>query len=261
MTEIDQQRLPEPHVLLIDDNPDELRLLVEALRDSRCRISIAFDGMQGYDRAVAFAPDLILLDVRMPKMDGFAVTRMLKANAVTENIPVIFLTVSSEISARLTGLREGGVDYIVKPYAVEEVVERVRIHLKLSSRLAERTETKSILEDDTGAAENREQVLVRAARRYLSAKLSDPPTLPDLARALGVDKRRISSAFQRNLGVTVFEYIRLERMKKARHLLARTSLSIAAIAEEVGFTSTANFSTAFRDHMGVPPSAFRNNQR
>jgi len=253
---MDARQLPHFHILLIDDSPDELRLLAETLRDAAFRLSVAFDGVQGYDRAVASSPDLILLDVQMAKMDGFATSRLLKANPATAGIPVIFLSARADVDARLTGLREGGVDYITKPFSPDEVLERVRIHLKLASGARLRMAGTAPQVDDAGAAGG-DEVLVRAARRYLATRLAEPPSLDALARALGSNERRLSAAFHRYVGLTVFAYVREERMRRARHLLAHTASSIAAIAEEVGFSSAANFSTAFREHTGESPSAYR----
>ncbi|MDB5829140.1 MAG: DNA-binding response regulator, partial [Variovorax sp.] len=115
----------EPYVarlLVVDDSPEQLKLLLEVLRGARFEISVAFDGMQGYGRAVAQAPDLILMDVRMGRTDGFAACRLLKADPLTAHIPVIFLTSSGSLEERLTGLREGAVDYILKPFEAAEVL-------------------------------------------------------------------------------------------------------------------------------------------
>ncbi|HEY9280727.1 MAG TPA: helix-turn-helix domain-containing protein [Eoetvoesiella sp.] len=241
----------EFHVLIIDDNPDQLRLLVEALRATNIRLSVAFDGMQGYDRALAVLPDLILLDVRMPRMDGFTLCRWLKANSATAHIPIIFLSSASDLSERLTGLRDGGVDYILKPFVPEEVVARVQVHLRLAGK------GEVNLHDEAGKGLDDNQVLVRAAQRQLQACLSETPHIDELADQLGVSEKRLSRAFRKSLDMTMFEYLRQERMKVAQRLLTQTSLSIAAISNEVGFSSAANFATAFRDQVGVSPSEFR----
>ncbi|HEY9280135.1 MAG TPA: DNA-binding response regulator [Eoetvoesiella sp.] len=249
--------LPESgaHILIVDDRPDELRQLMEIFRGHGLRLSIAFDGAQGYDRALALMPDAILLETRTPKMDGFALTRMLKANPVTARIPILFLTVSGEVNARLEGLRAGGVDYITKPFSAEEVFERVNIHLRLSGAIAAGNDLLADGIAKTGTGEY--GVLVCAAQKYLSSRLSNPPRLSNLALTFGVTERRLSAAFRHCLGITVFEFLRQERMRKAKRLLVQTTLGIAAIAEEVGFSSAANFSTAFRDYTGSSPSAFR----
>ncbi|HWK61937.1 MAG TPA: helix-turn-helix domain-containing protein [Eoetvoesiella sp.] len=242
---------PSPHILIVEDNPDQLRLLIETLRSSDFRLSVAFDGLQGYDRALASQPDLILLDVRMPRLDGFALCRRLKANPATAGIPVVFLSAADDLSERLIGLRDGGVDYILKPFESEEVIARIRIHLGLTA--------KDLLDDACLSAEhlNEEEVLVRAAQSQLLANLSQTPRLDELAERLGVSEKRLSRAFRRCLNMTVFQYLRNQRMRTAQRLLTETSLSMVAISEEVGFTSAANFSTAFREHTGVSPSDYR----
>lgn len=92
-----------PHLLLIDDDPDQLRLLVAALRDTSYRISVALNGDQGYARAAVLLPDLILLDMRMPGRNGVTVARLLKSNPATQHIPVLFLSAAAEKDERLTG--------------------------------------------------------------------------------------------------------------------------------------------------------------
>lgn len=249
--------LPKFHILLVDDSPDELRLLIEALRGTGCRLSVAFDGLQGYERAVARVPDLILLDVRMPKMDGFAVCRQLKANPRTARLPVIFLSSAGDLDERLTGLREGAVDYILKPFSPDEVLARVQIHLALASRAGDSGVAGHGLRAELENGESESQVLVWAAKRYLLDRLADPPSLQELAGALGANFKRLTRAFKEVTGETVFEFLRHERMMLAQRLLTETTLNIAAISEEVGFSTAANFSTAFLEHSGLSPSAYR----
>lgn len=250
-TDMNSVKTEQPHVLLVDDNPEQLRLLIDTLRGCAYRLSVAFDGAQGYDRAVSSMPDLIVLDVRMPRLDGFALCRRLKANVSTAHIPVIFLSSAGDVAEKLTGLRGGAVDYILKPYAPEEVVARVRIHLQLAGkkRFPASDSVDTVMDDDA--------VLVRAAQRELQDSLSLTPRLIDIAERLGVNERRLSRAFRKCLDMTPFDYLRQERMKEARRLLTETPLSIVAISEEVGFSSAANFSTAFREHVGVAPSDYR----
>src|SRR5690606_39998781 len=100
----------------------------------------------------AMTPDLILLDVQMPKKDGFAVARLLKADAITAHIPLLFLSASADIQDRLTGLRAGAVDYILKPFQALEVVERVRIHLALAGdRSGPDATARPLMESDSSA--------------------------------------------------------------------------------------------------------------
>jgi AraC-like DNA-binding protein len=107
------------------------------------------------------------------------------------------------------------------------------------------------------AAPDSDQRLVRAAKQYLTHSLTQPPPPRALAEALGVSKKRLVTAFRLCIGVSMFEFVRQERMRKAQRMLAQTSLSVMTIAEEAGFSSAANFSKAFRDYAGMSPTAFR----
>jgi len=252
-----QPETQQPRLLLVDDNPEQLRLLIEALRAKSYRISVAFDGFQGYDRAVSIIPDLIVLDVHMPRMDGFALCRRLKANAATAHIPILYLSSDSEVDKKLAGLTGGGVDYILKPYEPEEVVARVQIHLALVAKTSVSTTAHTTNQPATPMDED--SVLVRAVQQELKSNLSLTPRLADIATQLGVNERRISRAFRKCLDMTPFAYLRQERMKKACQLLTETTLTIVVISQEVGFLNAANFSTAFREDTGVSPSDYRRN--
>jgi DNA-binding response OmpR family regulator len=241
--------ITDAHILLVDNRPDELKLLINALRSTPWRITIAFDGAQAYQRAQALRPDIIVMDVRMPGMDGYTACRLLQANPATQSIPIIFLTSAGALKNRLEGLDIGGVDYIVKPFEPAEVVARIRVHLKNSRPPRARP-------DDPFTPETGDP-LVRAAVKHLSENLRNPPTLPRLASLLGTNEKRLSKAFREALGQTVFEYMREQRLQLSRKLLAETAMSITAVADETGFSTAANFATAFRERFGLTPWAWR----
>ncbi|MGG1947824.1 response regulator [Trinickia sp. NRRL B-1857] len=251
-----QSVLSDAHILIVDDQPDQLRLLIDVLRNAGCRISIAFDGSQAYQRALAISPDLILMDVRMPRMSGFAACRLLADTPETRAIPIIFLTAAGSLDERLEGLDIGGVDYISKPFEPAEVLARIRVHLGRATNKHGQEPAHTPVSESSG-----NNVIVRAAIRHLSARLNDPPTVEQLARLVGTNEKRLSRAFREDLGQTVFEYLRAERLRIAQRLLTTTSLSVANIAEEIGFSSAANFATAFRDRFGVTPSAYRDERQ
>ncbi|MGJ7527351.1 response regulator [Variovorax sp. GB1P17] len=247
------------HLLLIDDNIDELRLLVSALRDAGHRLSIAFDPVQGLRRAAALQPDLILLDVQMNSMDGYALCRLLKADAATADIPVIFVTAAASLDERLTGLRGGAVDYVTKPFDPPEVLARVAIHLALASgREASQTPSADTpTESAADPVQRADQVLVQAAIDLLMSDLTDPASLATIAARLGTHEKRLSRVFREQRGETVFGFLREARLAKARRLLAQTLLGMEDIAAETGFSNGANLATAFRQRFGATPSAFR----
>lgn len=117
-------------ILLVDDNPTNLKVLWQALEEEAYEIMAATSGQQALDLAQSGAPDLILLDVMMPYMDGFETCRRLKANPQTAAIPVLFITARDETEALVEGFNAGGFDYIVKPFRSAEVLARTRTHLE-----------------------------------------------------------------------------------------------------------------------------------
>ncbi|MBE0449930.1 MAG: response regulator [Clostridia bacterium] len=118
-------------ILVVDDTRINIDILVNILGDDY-EVSVAMDGQEALDTIENIRPDLILLDIMMPIMDGYTVIEKLKENAITENIPVIFISALSDIANKTTGFKLGAVDYIVKPFNIEEVRARVKTHLMLS---------------------------------------------------------------------------------------------------------------------------------
>jgi sigma-B regulation protein RsbU (phosphoserine phosphatase) len=126
-------------ILLVDDTPANLKVLRQALEPEGYSILVATNGEAALKVAQTAGPDLILLDVQMPGIDGYETCRRLKQNEATQDIPVIFVTAQAETEAIVTGFQVGGVDYIPKPFQSEEVLVRVHTHLKID-RLAREVE-------------------------------------------------------------------------------------------------------------------------
>lgn len=121
-------------ILIVDDEPQNLHLLGELLRD-KYEVLIATRGLEAIKRAHSDTPpDLILLDIMMPEMDGYQVCRELQADPVTSNIPIIFITAKDDVLDETEGLAVGAIDYITKPFSPAIVQARVRIHLKLKAQ-------------------------------------------------------------------------------------------------------------------------------
>ena len=119
-------------ILLVDDRKENLELLSSFLIDKGYKLRSALNGETALMSIKAKVPDLILLDIEMPTMNGYEVARELKLHSETENIPIIFISAHDDTEAKVKAFQAGGVDYIPKPFANEEVVARVRMHLKLA---------------------------------------------------------------------------------------------------------------------------------
>jgi DNA-binding response OmpR family regulator len=116
-------------ILVVDDEPDIRRLLTEALEVTGYEVRTATNGEEAIRAAALYIPDLVLLDVMMPGMDGFTAYERLRAKPVDLKSPIIFLTARREINDKLHGFEKGAADYITKPFHIKELLARVRVHL------------------------------------------------------------------------------------------------------------------------------------
>jgi DNA-binding response OmpR family regulator len=120
-------------VLVVDDESESLRLVTAILTEVGYHVRPADSGKLALASVASEPPDLILLDIRMPEMDGFEVSRRLKANAESREVPLMFFSAATELEERVEGLALGAVDFVSKPFQREELLARVRTHLELGA--------------------------------------------------------------------------------------------------------------------------------
>ena len=181
-----QSKTEQQVVLIVDDSPTNLEILSDCLNQPDFQIVAAPNGERALEQAIRHRPALILLDIVLPGIDGFETCRQLKENPDTHNIPVIFMTALSDAENKVKGLSLGAIDYVTKPFQYEEVLARVRIHLKVQNLaktlrtqnlllkkeidLREQTEIK-LLEANNALADLNQQLEDRVAER--TAELSE----------------------------------------------------------------------------------------
>jgi CheY-like chemotaxis protein len=134
MSALNNQNLTGKKILLVDDNPTNIEVLIQTLKAGHFNISTATNGKTAIEFVHKFNPDIILMDVLMPEMGGFEVCQRLKANDATRDIPIIFITGQSGVEDIEKGFSLGCVEYITKPFQVDEVYNRVRTHLLLGAQ-------------------------------------------------------------------------------------------------------------------------------
>ena len=174
-------------ILIIDDNPANLGVMVEYLSDYGFEIMTALDGKSGIKRANYARPDLILLDVRMPGLNGFETCRRLRADEATCHIPVIFMTALTDMEDKVKGFQMGAVDYVTKPVQYEEVLARINTHLTLCNLQQELRATNFDLERRVADRTHRLQV-----RTALSTKLNE---ISDLDKLLQILSNQLRDSF------------------------------------------------------------------
>ena len=167
-------------LLIVDDAPGNLGVVVDSLADRGFRILIARDGAEAVERALFSQPELILLDVNMPGMDGFETCRRLKADSRTCDIPVIFMTVADDIDNMVEGFEAGGIDYVTKPVRIDEMMARLNVHLAMRAMHRTLLDKNRRLENEVAVRERAERELSRI-RDELEARVAT--RTDELARA------------------------------------------------------------------------------
>jgi two-component system, sensor histidine kinase and response regulator len=141
-----EKNIKPPNILVVDDTPANLKVLTELLKEYQYKVRAVPSGKMAL-KAVALAPpDLILLDINMPEMNGYEVCHQLKQVPLYEHIPIIFISALDDIQDKVQAFKQGGVDYITKPFQIEEVHSRIKTHLTLGELQRELQEKNQRLE-------------------------------------------------------------------------------------------------------------------
>lgn len=253
-------------VMIAAADENERERLVNYLYEQGCRVYTASNGREALYRMSLVRPELCLLDMHMPICDGLQTCKLMQINVETKEIPIIFMDACGHSQDRINGLLYGALDYIVKPFDLDEVGLRLAVHLRgRGEKPAFQTEMETAAsgaeaepeQDLAQHVKNLDNVIYSLARQYLLKSLNRTPRLQELADVVGTNTRRLNDAFRRITGSTALEFLRVERMKEARMLLENTHIGINEIAAELGFSSGGNFSTAFKERYGVSPKIFR----
>lgn len=156
-------------VVIVDDMPENLRLLTTILKDQRYKVRPAPNGARALATIRKEPPELVLLDIMMPEMDGYEVCRQLKADESTKDIPIIFLSALNEVFDKVKAFKAGGVDFITKPFQVEEVLARVKTHLTLQAQQkALALQNEALLKKNAHITEQARKLELLATRDFLT---------------------------------------------------------------------------------------------
>ncbi len=260
-------------ILIVDDEPANVRLMVEALVGHGFDLMTATNGADALVSARDGWPDLILLDILMPGIDGLEVCRRLKADPHTRPIPVIFLSALDQVENKLQAFSLGALDYITKPFDAREALARVVLHLDQDRLRRTLQQQVAMLKEAIGAEpatpfEPLERSLparlhqaIQRVVAHLRDHLTETPTLDELANLAKTNRRALNEGFQQLYGISVFQWLREQRLVEAARLLRTTDLSIGQIVHQAGFESHSGLARAFRDHFGLTPSDYRNAKR
>lgn len=228
-------------ILIIDDEPGILNVHSRLVEQIGCIAITAGNGVEALKVIEKNKPDLILLDLMMPEMDGFAFMSALKKREVMRSIPVIVLTARVLSEEDLERLNNGVATILSKGiFSTGEILNRIEAVLARKHSLGQAT-----------------QQIVRQAMAFIHAHFAEALCREDIARYVGISADYLTDCFRQELNITPMIYLRRYRIMQARELLETTNLSMTQVAFEIGFSESAHFTRLFQHEVGMTPRAYR----
>jgi signal transduction histidine kinase/DNA-binding LacI/PurR family transcriptional regulator/CheY-like chemotaxis protein len=232
---------PQKTVLVVDDDPGILDMHSRLVEQAGCGVLTARNGREALAVLEYARPDLILLDLNMPEMDGFAVLDALHSRQSTRDIPVIILTARLLSDADLERCNRGVASILGKGlFSAEETLGHIQAALERRSALGGAT-----------------RQLVRQAMVFIHEHFAEAISREAIANHIGISADYLTDCFRQELSITPVTYIRRYRIRQACELLRSTDQSITQIALSVGFSDSAHFTRTFMREVGLTPKAYR----
>jgi AraC-like DNA-binding protein len=236
----------EKAILVVDDDPGILELHARIVKGQLpgYRVLLARDGRQALDIIYQEHPALVLLDLMMPVLDGFAVLEEMRKSDATRNIPVVVITGQALTKEDMARLNSGVASVLGKGmFTVDETFQH------LANALAHKHKPGSDA-----------QHIALKAMAYIHAFYSEPISRSDVAAHVGLSERHLTRCFHQEVGLTPITYLNRYRVKQAKALLDAGEKGITEVAVEVGFSSSSYFTRVFTDEVGVSPRAYLQNR-
>jgi YesN/AraC family two-component response regulator len=221
----------------------------------RYRVLEAADGEEGLALAQQHQPDLVLSDVMMPKMDGVALCRALKADDALRTIPVVLLTAKAAEADAVEGLEAGADAYVAKPFGTAVLQAHVASLLAARQQMRTQFSQEVVVKPTDVVVDSEEEAFLKDVLAIVEDNMADSTFGVDqLAEQVGLSRRQLERRLKDTTGQTPAELIRQMRLERASQLLEARAGTVSEIAYAVGYKSPSYFSTAFREAFGHAPS-------
>jgi YesN/AraC family two-component response regulator len=250
-----------PMILVVEDNEDFRFYLKDNLRNSYTVIEAA-NGREGWQKALAHHPQLIISDVSMPEVNGIDMVNKLKADKRTSHIPVILLTALTDQEQQIKGLETGANDYITKPFNFEVLNAKIKSLLELESAMKSTYAKQISLSAPDVRIDSSDEALLQEIALFLEQNITNPQlSVEGLSKQFGMSRSTLYTKLLQITGQTPVEYIRSFRLERATILMEKSNMTIAEIAYHVGFTTPNYFARSFKQKFGMLPSEYVASQR
>ncbi|WP_419034053.1 response regulator [Parabacteroides goldsteinii] len=246
-------------VLIVEDEPELRDYLKSSLKEYFKQVYVAGDGVDAFNMAVQYQPDIVVSDVMMPRMDGFEFCRKLKGDLEISHIPIILLTARVDQDSAVQGYKEGADFYIPKPFDLEFLLTIARNLLKNREAVKQRYKnSNSVVSPKEDTISNADEVFMRKLNELISDQLENPDLdVNYVATQMAMSRASLYNKLKVLTDVSIGDYINKFRMARVMELLADKDLSILEVSERAGFTNQRYFSTVFKQVYGTTPSKYR----
>jgi DNA-binding response OmpR family regulator/anti-sigma regulatory factor (Ser/Thr protein kinase) len=257
----EQQAMPKhqdetPKVLLVEDNEEFRHYLKENL-EMHYKVLEAGNGKEGWQKALAHHPEIIISDIAMPEMDGIALSQKLKSDKRTSHIPIILLTASTGEEQQLKGLSSGANDYLTKPFNFEILNVKVNNLLLLNRLLKDAYSRQIRFSGPEAQIESADVKLIKDILAYIDQNLNSTQlSVENLAKHVGMSRGTLYTRVLEISGQTPIEFIRSIKLEKAALLLEKSDLNVSQISYSAGFTTPNYFTKSFKAKFNMLPSEY-----
>ncbi|OFY67094.1 MAG: hypothetical protein A2V64_02690 [Bacteroidetes bacterium RBG_13_43_22] len=243
-------------MLIVEDNQD-VRFFIRGHFESAFKIFEAKNGQEGWDLALSTIPDVIISDILMPDMDGYEFCRRIKKDERTSHIPLLLLTALHSKEHEIEGLTSGADDYITKPFDLTVLQKKIENILSVRDSLREKYTREIILQPSNITISSPDEQFLKKAINVVERHISDPDLdIEKFASEAGVSRMQLYRKFSALTKMTVKEFIRNIRLKRATQLLLEKKLTVSEIAFAVGFKDLSHFRKCFRQEFGMNASEY-----
>ena len=245
-----------PSLLLVDDEEEILDFL-ERMLAGRYTLFRADDGRAALQVLQTEAIQLVLSDVMMPEMDGFALCRLIKSNFEYSHIPVVLLTARTTIQSKIEGLELGADAYIEKPFSKEHLLAQIASLLANRNRVREHFASSPLIHIKSIAHSKADERFLELLNKTIYSNIEDIDLdVEELAHILNMSRITLYRKIKAISDLTPIELINITRLKKAAELLAQGDYKIYEVANMVGFSSQSNFARNFHKQFNMTPTEY-----
>jgi signal transduction histidine kinase/ligand-binding sensor domain-containing protein/CheY-like chemotaxis protein len=242
-------------ILLVEDNVELRKFLKNHL--SGYQVLEANDGVEAMEIIQKTMPDLVVSDIMMPRMDGISLCKSIKSSFITSHIPVVLLTAKTAVEHKIEGIENGADAYVEKPFDLSFLEAQILNLLKQRMLLRKRFANHFDVQPSNVVVNKSDKYFFEKVEKVVLENISDYSfSVEDLGKAIGMSRCQLFRKFKALTDNTPSDFIRAERIKRAKKLLLEGELNVNEVSLEVGFNSNSHFISTFKKYTGYTPKEF-----